>query len=392
MKIIWFILLLATTLTAFSAADSKRIIGQDYLAAQQPNFSSGYGGKYLAKNSAVGALDSTFGTDTNRIRNLLRYESPLYFRIHLINTVCIRNQNCGAYEIGRGYSIGSFNDAVRAKSSKILNYLSARVKFYCALQKEFPKTTFIISPALEHNLSREGARVLIDKTLELCPNVMVSNNPMTAVIGERYRGALLEGHGVDPGSVDISSLDGIDGTDVDIRGWMSRTENNFITYFWSRGYNCRHQGSFEDPRNRDSCTSKELIEGFNHITDIRIAPKPQFSCSFREFKAPNIYKPLAADHGAADTRANLPVLIMPGSKSSVTLIAVNGRAIGKLAYYGAYNKTQNRYYSGYAGGSHVSGWSFEKRAKKEGSNYVWLKLDNRCYGPIIPSFRQGSYR
>lgn len=374
-----------------SHADN-RVTGQDHLAGQQANYRSGYAGKYLPSDSAIGALDYSFGTDVAPIRNLLRYEAPLYFRVHILNTVCVRNKNCGAYEILSGYTVNSANTAITAREQKILKPFGVRVKLYCDLQKEFPHTIFIISHSLEHNLTKPSVRVLIDEILRICPDVMVSNNPEFPWQGERYKGALMEGHGDMPGDVEISSLDGKDGTDIDINAWLKRTSKHLITFFWSRGYNCRNQGPWQDPRARKSCNNPDLLEGFAHIMDDKgPLPKPQFSCQFKPFKAPNIWKPLSEDNGSGDPRANLPVLIMPGTKSDVAVLARNGKVLGKLGYYGPFQGTQNRYYSGQFG-SNLSGWAFEKKAVKEGSNYVWLKQGRTCYGPIISSRRQGSFR
>lgn len=367
-------------------AEAKPLIGHDTLAILHPEFSDH---NQLPKNTALGVLHWTFGSDTSRLRSYLNRVEPQTVRVHLINTTCVRNQNCGTYEIGYGYTIKTFDSAVRNKKKDILTFVSQATKVYEELSAKYPDTRFLISPALEHNLSQKAWRVLADTVLEVWPTVRLVNSPLDTSRGERYRGAWLEGHGpYSSTEVEINSLDGVDATDIAIGSWLKRFNKIKVLYVWSRSYNCRNQGPFEDPRKRDSCPTRATSELLAHITDYRgVAPRhpPPGTCTtISPFKSPSIWKPLAEDKGTGDPRANLPVLIFPGTKTKVEVLGVDGSSKGYLGYYGPYQASNNRYYSGQIG-SGKSGYEFSK-------GYAWLRQGRKCKGPLITGRRQGAFR
>jgi len=357
-------------------------IGQDYLALTHKDFKLE---SNLPLGTAGGMLDWTFGENDGQVFEFLKTVRPKYFRIHLLNTVCVRNGNCGPYEIGARYTIQSFNAAVLARNTEILGWVKARTLLYKNQCAKFPEVTCLISPALEHNLSREAWRILADAVLQTWCDVRLVNSPM-ALPAERYRGAWLEAHGPSASaSVDISSLDGIDAADISIGPWLKRFKHTKILYVWSRGYNCRNQGPFEDPRTRTSCPTRPTFELLTHITDRRgPAPRLTIPCRVHSFTRPNIWKPLSEDKGTGDRRANLPVAITTFGKTRIEVVGHDGSSKGYLGFYGAYKGRQNRHYSGEIG-SAKSGYEFSK-------GWAWLKQGNTCLGPFIPGRRQGTYR
>lgn len=390
------ILALVTSLAALilifvGVSRAERKIGHDFLGAQQKNFRVS---NVIGPIEATGHLDWTFGVDTTKVRILLEKATPRVHRVHLLNTVCVRNGNCGVYEPLHGFSINSLNKAIENKNKNILNHVRARTSIYRNFFAQFPGIKPLLSPALEHNLTSKAYRVLADTVLEVWPDVQLVNSPLSGH-GERYRGAWIEAHGSTPNlDADINSTDGTDVTDIDVDKWLERTKNERITFAWTRSYNCRHQGDFEDPRKRTSCPKKYQFEELYHITDRR-APAPQFTgknCPKRiSFAPPFIWKPFAEDGSNIDKRANYPVAITKYKTNPLLVLAHNGVKVGELAHYGNYQNLE-RHYSNYQNGSGVNGYAFEKRAAALGSPWVWVKGGNECAGPFVPGRRAGVYK
>lgn len=377
-------------------AEAEPIIGQDFLATMQENFKVVEAVKYLQKGQAVGVLDWTFGNRLEKVKKLLEAKPP-YLRAHLINNCCIRNRNCGAYEIGYGYSLQSFEAAVLRREPKIIDFLKERTRVYRDLSGQYPATRFLLSPALEHNLGRPAFRVLADAVLEVFGNVQLVNNPVSSG-GERYRDAWLEGHGqaFDP-SVEITSLDGDDGFDIKISDWKARAKNTKIAFFWWKGLNCRTNSAvWEDPRARTHCPKPEDFEAGSHITDVKPKP-PRFTgvqCKrMQPFDAPSTNKPMAENKATGDSRADKPVVLVKFNLIDIKVLSSKGQLVGILGAYGAYQNGLNRFYSGFKNGSRLTGYEFEKIAmEKSGSPWVWLQSKNQCTGPLLVGRRQGTFR
>lgn len=364
---------------------SSRLIGQDTLALLHPLFAVP---PSTIQGTPLGALDWTFGTDVRPLAEVLARVKPELFRVHILNTTCVRNQNCGKYEPLYGYTITSLDAAIKNHEAKILTHLRARVGIYKDLSSKFAATRMLLSPALEHDLTPPSWRILADNVLAVWPEVQLVNSPIDLSRAERYRGAWIEGHGpLAPSWVDINSLDGQDATDISIAQWTARFIKVKVLYVWSRVYNCRNQGPWEDPRARKSCANGPTSDLLQHITDKRGSP-PQAPklCKngVQPFKSPSIWKPLAEDKGSGDPRANLPVVIFDGGTSRVEVLGADGTSKGFLGHYGIFQGTQRRYYSGQIG-SGRTGYQFSK-------GWAFLKQGKRCVGPLIPGRRQGAMR
>lgn len=366
----------------------SRVFGQDTLAIQHRQFKVKDLVEYLPEGTALGAISNTFGTELSPIVRALSSNRVRYFRVHLINGSCIANQNCGSYEIGYGYNLKSFEAAVLTKNTKIIDYVRTQAVSFCHLQN----TKVLISPVVEHRLNNRAYRVLADTVLNVCPGVQLVNNPVTG-IGERYRGSWIESHSTRINGADIYSFDGVDATDSDINRWKKETEKAKIAFVWSRVYNCRNLGAFEDPRKRTSCPKPRDFELLSHITDSRgSAPATTLKCG--NFRAPSIWKPLSEDKGTGDPRANLPVLLARFGNTRVSVIDYRGKDLGILAYFGPPTvEGLGRYYSGLPGAFKLSGYEIEKKAVRlSKSPWVWVRQGSKCLGPFIPGMRQGTYR
>lgn len=377
-------------------SNGEPVLGQDFLAAQLPAFKVKSAAKYLQPGHVTGSLDWTFGTKVAKLEPLLEKRPP-YHRVHLLDTVCVRNGNCGPYSVVKGYTRATLDKAVKQKNKKILDHIRNRTAIYRGLAARFPDTKFLVSPALEHDLSKEAWRVLANTILEVWPNVQLVNSVDFGIQGERYRGAWLEHHGSKPPSgTDINSLDGTDATDTDIDAWLERTKNARIVFVWTRLFNCRtNSATFVDPRLREACPKPYHFEELSHITDTR-PDSPAYAGSncrtVRPFRAPSVWKPLAENKNNGDKRADLPVAIIGKHATTITLHSRTGQAVGSLGYYGTFGE-QFRFYSKWGSGSGINGYEFEKRAVGDSGNpAVWLRAGNDCFGPLITGRRAGAYR
>lgn len=381
---------------------AQRELGHDLLGAQQPNFDYKSAAQFIPTASPLGFLDHTFGNSIAPIRYLITNIRPRFVRVHFLNTVCVRNRNCGRYEPVAGYSISSLDKAIQKKDPKVINHLIDRVNVWKKLAQENPGTFFLVSPALEHNMQKQSWRVLADVILTTWPGVQLVNNGMGGVSVEEYRGAWVERHGKNDAGDQINSLDGEDITDIKVPAWLKKTRKNIITFRWSRVYNCRdqkkdknHNHIFTDPRKRKAaCPKPRDFDQIEHATDNEYKrPKQQFTCSTKKFDNNSIWKPMGEDFGNGDSRINLPVLITNLGRNTVYLVDFKGNRVGTLGYYGTFEGGKFRYYSGYRGGSKLSGYEFQKEAMRlSGNPYVWAKTGNKCVGPFIPGRRGGSYR
>jgi hypothetical protein len=349
-----------------------------------------------------GNLDTTFGTDITPIDSALSHLHPNIWRVHILNAVCVRNSNCGPYEILHGYTIGTLNKALEASDQKILSPYKDRVKLYCILAVKYPSTKIAISPALEHNMTPKAWRVLADATLETCAHVQLVNSPVGGIAAERYKGAWIEAHGsadqIKPG-LDGYSMDGANASDIDIQAWLKRTKGAKYRNIWGRQDNCRDQNpTFTDPRRRKACPkTKSYYAELAHIGDT-FPPPPRIQsrlCVNREhFVSPMIWKPTAENSGNGDQRADLPCSITDLSGGqTVGILDSKGNKVGTLGYFGTFTGGLFRHYSGYPNGSRLNGYDFQVRAMaSSGSPYVWLNSGKNCIGPILPGQRQGKMR
>lgn len=389
---LWCVALFLGVLAVAREAFPAPIYGQDFLGIQQRNFNVKQAALLNPYLRASGNIANTFGTDLSGISTLIGRTVPVFYRVHILNTTCNTNNVCGPYEHTYGFSVSGLDQAVRRRNPTLLAKFNAEVARYRSLSSQFPHTTFLVSPAVEHHLSTESYRILADEVLKSWPGVQLVNSPGAGINGERYKGAWLEKHGATGlGNADIVSFDGTDATDSDIPRFLEGTRGARLVYFWTRSYNCRNQGAFEDPRKRNSCPSNSTLDLMAHIGDYRGVPPTGVACG--PFKAPAVWKPLAEDKGGGDVRANKPVLLAGFGRNTVKIIDARGALVGTLGYYGPYEGGLNRYYSSYASGSGDGGYGFERKAMASAASpYVYVKDSKHCLGPLIPGRRNGAMR
>lgn len=371
--------------------------GQDLLALQQKNFQSQKAIRFSQSRNSLGILDWTFGTEPSPVVSYLRGVNPRIFRIHIINGPCIRNGNCGPYEISHGYNKASFDLQIRARNPRILSWYKSRIQLWHTISNQFPETEFIISPELEHDLSTESWRVLADATLSVWPGVRLSNSPDGGVPAQLYQNALLERHGnKNIGDANIVSLDGVDATQINMQDLLRRVAGKKLFEVWQGPYNCRI-GVWQDPRVRTVCPPSSVFELLSHITD-PLPPAPRFTGTqcrkIYPFTAPSIWKPISEYFPPPDKRTYLPVTItnkLPRG-APISILASNGGRVGVLGYYGSYLDQGGRWYSCTHGGDCQSGYEYQKAAlAATGFPWVWLKSGPNCQGPIPTGQRWGKF-
>lgn len=247
-----------------TASTSVPIMGQDYLALQHKKFPPKAASKYLKAPVATGNLDFTFGTKLSHVRILLTRVAPTFHRVHILNTTCLRRQDCASYEILAGLTPGQFNKVINTRAAWFVNKFRVRVLLYKMLSKEYPGTTFLLSPALEHDLGAKEWRILADLVKADWPEVQLVNSPNANKYAQRYKGAWVERHGTHTKlGDDIVSLDGVDAEDIDIDQYRYQHRNAKIIYLWTGLYNCRTPGApSTDPRARTVCAG---YKEFKHL-------------------------------------------------------------------------------------------------------------------------------
>jgi len=378
--------------------EAKGALCNDHLFLLQKNYNYKEAAKFTYDNEVLGLLDYTPGTDLSPLRYVLSNSNPRMVRVHLIDTVCVRNQNCGKYSPVSGYTIKSLNEALsNGKARGVTEHLKARASLYKTLFERFPGPTPLISPFLEHNMTPAAYRAGADAVKEIWPEVQLVNNPMGGVGFERYRGALWEDHGKTPNkNADINSLDGDEITDIDVGSWLQNSSNQLFRCRWTRSFNCR-TAEWQDPRVRKACPTKAIMKQVQNITNFPRGTSQYNGNKCRNiqaFKPPNINKPLADDHNNGDPRANLPLIITALGTSAVNIITNKDDIIAKLGHYGRYESTNlERYYAGWPPGTRLNGYTVQELAfMRSGSDYVWANSGNKCIGPFLPGQRQGVMR
>lgn len=257
------IILLVTVLTSGLALCQD--IGHDVLGLQSKSFSSSALKKFSKYTYPLGILDYTFDSSLAPIRHALDYGNVTILRVHLINGSCIRRRTCGKYYPFRLYGKDSFNAAVLRDSEHIRTYIRRRVKAYCQLLALYPNTKLLLSPVLEHNLSRFAWIKLATQVHQYCPTARLVNNPEFFFVANKF-GAWDEYHGLSkiPKHAEIVSMDGFDAKSVDINAWLKTSNHVKLRFMWEAGYNCLLTSAlsfkFIDPRDRTACSiSKEIV-------------------------------------------------------------------------------------------------------------------------------------
>lgn len=231
---------------------AEPILGYDHLALLSEHYPVADVKASLPKNSALGFLWRTFGTDLNRVREILTDGNVVAARVHLLNGPGLRNRQLGPYESLRNMSLKEFREGVRNRNPKILNIFSAEAASVCeVLALEFPNVKIFCSPILEHNLSADEFEIVRSAAAKGSPSSVIVNNPMKGGSGPE-----LELHGYPADQAQIVSLDGSKPRDGETpSSYAKRFPNSKIVFWWTEDMNCRKEGPWVDPRSRAACWS-----------------------------------------------------------------------------------------------------------------------------------------
>ncbi len=228
-------------------------------------------------NYGIAVLWNTFGHDYDCLNQELANPDLKLVEVHLINGPCIRNSNCGRYEVLYGYSVTSLNAAIerndptlikkfQATSRKLANYLLPKLR---------DDQECYISPILESNVPAANM-VSIIQWIEASFNNRCKFvwNPVGSSPGLPVEGsAVSEGHGFAPVFQNNQCIANPDGAVItDPSGWetfFSATSKCVTSLGWVLNDNCLspQNSKFVDPRAR-SC---EDVSGFPQVRAAIIA-------------------------------------------------------------------------------------------------------------------------
>ena len=238
-------------------------------AIQQSNFNCA---AYLNSISDLPEVNiawlwNTFGANTGCLDTVIRDGRFNSYQLHLINGVCLRNGNCGSYEVFAGLTVGQAESLVLARDPGLLGKItqSASEAANFLSSRGILGNSCFISPVLETDLSTEASSVIIDTVKPLFPGCTFVHNPVNPT--PRIEGTLYEHHS-ENSVVGSSCIYNNDGFSVSVGGDTSgfprflsevqvadQLKNNTtceLAFIWHHSYNCIN-GGFVDPRAR-SCS------------------------------------------------------------------------------------------------------------------------------------------
>lgn len=268
-------------------------------------------------------------------------------------------------------------------------YLQSELPRWERLAKEFPHIPFYISHSCEYSeksLDEIKKRVALVK--KLCPSCIVVQSPYKSPV---VKGELVENHGVDAKKCDIVSTDGIAAFDINIQSWIKKHEASQIVFLWAPRFNLREAykppAKLPPPKERTAFPGPKYIKGVVALTKpVGVVPVPMFQAI--PLKAPQLYKTFAEDMPGESMRDNRPMLILKNKTEDVKIVTWNEKVIGRFKYYGTYNGSLFRYYSGVPGASGLFAFEIAEEAfSLSGTTYVWVKQGDKYFGPIAAAFR-----
>lgn len=262
-----------------------------------------------------------------------------------------------------------------------------------------PGVRVYVSSTCEYD-SRDvrAIKAMLDLTAQLCPSCTIVQTPSGK--GAVVPGYMLEKHGkVAMGPGQIASYDGgVKGEglfDINAAAWVQQNSRAEIAFGWGPLLNMAEAHNTTPPNQRDDSPSAGYIISIIRLFDPPGQP-PTPSFPVVQLKRPGLYKSHAEDSPGADPRNNRPLFISKPHVAAVDIVTFQGKSIGKLTYnpsVGPFPPDLFRYYSGNAGGVGLYGWQIADKAQQvSGSQWVWLKIAGKFYGPINPTFRTPFYQ
>lgn len=197
----------------------------------------------------LGWLENTFGTRCQCVDRFLSFPQPKVIRAHLINSPCMRNNRCGAYEVLHGETAASASRKIVRGDKRLLRKFNRVLeRFRERLSKATGELTCYVSPCLECDLYEPARRVLANLVSAAVPNCRIVDNPYRRRCLKEY---ICEKHGKNPNLAApcIVDLDGIDASEVSLNKWLVKYSHCDIRFVWSTWMNCLSD-KFIDPRKR----------------------------------------------------------------------------------------------------------------------------------------------
>lgn len=385
---------------------------------------------YLHNSFCYDSSGKRTACDMSCIKKFTENPKTVELEVHLINTVCQRNKNCSKDEVLYGYTVDQYKKAIDSRDKKLETKLTsyfAQAAAQIVPLCNRPGLRCRYSVGLEDNISGTQYQWINHLAHTYFPGFEYVWNPLN---GGAMDGFVYEKHGGNPSLTPSSkTIANLDGTDIDLQirhfsGSNKVTESQFKAYrqkyaknggrahVWVGEFNCRKPGGAWSPINeRTNCPSPELL---NYLSDLMkdtgtgggtptppvvIPPVGEPSAALKtkcgkitSLGSGVLWKPESNDTN--DNREGKPVIIfgkIDQGKNPLSIFDINGGEIGKLGYYGIYQKApSSRYYTGYTKGSNDTAPQLLAKASKTGHSNVYVKAGSGCYGPIVPTERTGS--
>lgn len=213
-----------------------------------------------ATDLRVSILWNTPGTNTTCLDRLLQDPRLTFIEIHLVNDACVRNGNCGEYELFFGLTVDEEVDLFERGEGWFLLQLSdyskaVREYLFPRLQE---KTVCAVNGLLESNIgkSERAARTMVTAIRSVFgARCLVVWNPLNPHELKDFGQDVGELHGLNAGvylrSPCIANNDGSPGTEKELETYEASTSHCEPVFRWFPTDNCRvAKGPFLNPRER----------------------------------------------------------------------------------------------------------------------------------------------
>jgi hypothetical protein len=218
------------------------------------------------KDLRVSFLWHSFGESKDCLTRLLKKKTLTLISVHLINYTCVRNRNCGAYELFRGYTEGDLQRAFRRGDKRVIRkYQRFLEQASLYLTQRVPSSVrCLVSPMLETTLHGLAARRAIEEARSFfSPQCEIVWNPL--YFQRDHTADLIEFHGLGKPRRPrcLWSNDGETIPYSEMPLYLTKYSRCEAACIWNQAMNCREDGKFIDPRQR-LCN----MNGLNKLTNI----------------------------------------------------------------------------------------------------------------------------
>jgi hypothetical protein len=248
MRISLVILSLLFSLIAHALENKETLSksSKDLLALQSKNFPCQKVIEELSSGTTLtfGFLWRSFGENESCLKRIFEIKKPITFRVHLLNGVCHRRDNCEAHELPLKAGI---------IESEIIKFEEFLAKILAKRGASDGEVTCLLSPILEHDLNDKRTLAWFSRFSKVLRKCKLVNNPAPPYGKERFLGnsnlqAIDEfhlGETPPPEVLDyekcILSLDG--NISIPSAILMERyAKKCFLIFEWVPSYNCLTEG------------------------------------------------------------------------------------------------------------------------------------------------------